>query len=202
MTKDNRHRGVEINSSQKKNLQESSFVSWSWLPWYIPYTIGFPLPHLLCSYSLTARQQAANVTGQWSDVTLSDHEVVIALSGVQSAAHPIQKETFFLIAQDDRNGQEKRTEFCVIPHNWLETHNNKKKKKAILRWKDRKNGILSGGIQNTPLAMLVGRSGHCPVPRHAIQCGRAVQLPAETSQALAHSSWCWESRCSFEITAF
>lgn len=63
MTKDNRHRGVEINSSQKKkNLQESSFVSWSQLPWYYAYTIGFPLPHLLCSCSLTARQQAVNVT--------------------------------------------------------------------------------------------------------------------------------------------
>lgn len=75
-------------------------------------------------------------------------------------------------------------------------------KKAILRWKDRKNSILSGEIQNTPLAMLVGRSGHCPVPHGATQRSRAAQLPAETSQALAHSSWRWESRCSFEITAF
>lgn len=80
----------------------------------------------------------------------------------------------------------------------LDMHN----KEAILRRGKRGKSILSSEIQNAPLTMLLERSEHCPVPHRAAQCSRAAQLPAETSQALAHSSRCWESCCSFEITAF
>lgn len=80
----------------------------------------------------------------------------------------------------------------------LDTHN----KEAILRRGKRGKRILSSEIQNGPLTMPLERSAHCLVPHWAAQHSGAAQLPAETSQALAHSSRCWESRCSFEITAF
>lgn len=80
----------------------------------------------------------------------------------------------------------------------LDTHN----KEAILRRGKRGKSILSSAIQNTALTMPLERSEHSLVPRWAAERSRAAQLPAETSQALAHSSRHWESRCSFEITAF
>lgn len=88
----------------------------------------------------------------------------------------------------------------VIPHkakgslkaqegHGLDTHN----KEAILRRK-KINSTLSGENQNVPL------STQLALP-HALPC-HAAQLPAGTAQALTHSSWRWESCCSFEITAF
>lgn len=198
MTKDNRHRWVEINSSQKTCKNLALYLGLN--AQYYAHIIGFPLLCTSCApVAFTQRQQAVNIifgTGclgsarMWHLLNMK-YSHCIQWSSECILCPPKKRPPFSRQKQaeqeDEMNHKTDGSSKTRGGHG-LDTQQRSYFKKEKDKWH------TLGEIQNVSL------SSQLALP-HAPPC-HAAQLPAGTTQALTHSSRRWENCCSFEITDF